>query len=77
MEMRMSLEVCVCSLVLSHRVSELGDGDAVGEGVAVLCVVDEHAGQEHGPQVVPVQHVHRQRGGRRETVGEERRTVLQ
>ena len=73
----MCVHACVLVFVLSHGVGELGDGGAVGEGVAVLCVVDQHAGQEHGPQVVPVQHVHRQRGGRRQTVGEERRAVLQ
>ena len=76
-----NVRVCVCVWVclffLAHRVGDLGDGGAVGEGVAVLCVVDEHAGQEHGPQVVTVQDVHRQRGGRRQSVGEVRRAVLQ
>ena len=63
-------------LQVPHRVGELRNGRAIGEGVAVAGVVDQDAGQEHGPQVVPVQDVHRQRGGGRPSVGVIRSAVL-
>ena len=47
----------------TYWVSELQDVDPVGEGAAVTCVVDQRAGQEHRPQVIPVQHVYSQGGG--------------
>lgn len=61
----------------SYRLSEFGDGDAVGEGVAVAGVVNQDARQEHGAQVVPVQDIHGQGGSGRSSVGSVWSAVLE
>lgn len=64
-------------LLCSYRFSEFRDSDAVGEGVAVAGVVHQHTRQEHRAEVVPVQDVHGQGGGRRSSVGRVRSAVLE
>lgn len=49
----------------SYRLSEFGDSNTVGEGVAVTGVVHQNARQEHGAQVVSVKNVHSQSCGSR------------
>lgn len=64
-------------LPASYRWCDFRDGDAVGDWVAVIRVVDQNARQEHGAQVVSVQDVQGESGGSRASVRRVRSSVLQ
>lgn len=67
---------CAC-LPGSYRFSEFRDSNVVGEGVAVACVVHQNTRQEHGAQVVSIQHIHGQSGCGCSPVGGVRSAVLE
>lgn len=61
----------------SYRFSEFRDCNAVGDGVAVVGVVNQNTRQKHGAQVVPVQNIHGQSRGSCSSVGREWSAVLE